>query len=1066
MSIPSSLTPLFNSGSSGGGGLQIERSIRLNSADSAYLGRTPGTAGNRTTWTWSGWVKRSAISSASTQVIFDAFSGNGGNYFLFQFTPADVIQIYLGPSVGELVTTSVYRDASAWYHFVLAYDTTQATPANRIRLYVNNVEVTTFSTATYPSQNNANNYVNSTVTHHIGTFNAIGDYFNGYLTNIHHIDGQQLTPSSFTETDATTGQLIPKTYTGSYGTNGFNLLFADNSAATASTLGKDTSPNGNNWTPNNLSTSTGGPTSVAAATGALPVFNTTDTYGTVKGTGTRTDTNSASIVLALPMDGANNGTSFGDQSAVIKGSGSAKTVTVNGNAKTSTAQSKFYGSSGLFDGTGDFLDITPTTDFALPSDFTIEAWAYNPVLGNLAIFSIGSYTTGLYFRIGEGVDSTRATVYINSSQIALSASGSVKAAQWNHFAVVRSGSAVNIYVNGVSIASGTSSYSIPAATTYVGRAVHSTGEDMNGYVQDVRVYKGVAKYTSSFNPPSSTANPTVAAANDSLVDSPTNYGTDTGVGGEVRGNYCTLNPLDAGSGVTISDGNLRITGSANVRETYGTLGVSSGKWYFEATITTASTNNDPIVSVARSTISRSSTSLGTADGWGLYLYALNTFIQKGSNNTYTNTNTTKVNDGDVIGIAFDVDAGKIWASKNGTWIDSGIPSTGSNPLFSNLSGTLMPGARAGGASGGTTTTDLNFGQRAFAYTAPSGFKALCTQNLPAPLVAKSNTVMDVVLYTGNGSAQTISGLGFSPDLVWIKSRSSGALEHNLVDTVRGTNAYLYSNSTRAEQTISTNLTAFNSDGFSLGTGGDVNTNSATFVGWAWDAGTSTVSNTAGSITSQVRANATAGFSVITWTGNATLNATIGHGLGVAPLIVIIKNRSTTTDWLVYTSLIDGTADFLKLNTTAAKANLTSNVATSSLYSLDNGSDTNGSGNSMVAYAFAPVVGYSSFGSYTGNGSADGPFVYTGFRPKWVMIKGSSFAGESWFIWDTSRNTYNQMGARLLANEALAENSDQVFGDILSNGFKLRNAWGGINTSSATYIYAAFAEMPFNYSRAR
>jgi hypothetical protein len=330
--------------------------------------------------------------------------------------------------------------------------------------------------------------------------------------------------------------------------------------------------------------------------------------------------------------------------------------------------------------------------------------------------------------------------------------------------------------------------------------------------------------------------------------------------------------------------------------------------------------------------------------------------------------------------------------------------------------------------------------------------------------------MDVVTYTGTGAALTpTSSLGFNPDWIWIKSRSAGT-DHALYDVVRGAQARLESNTTDAEVTTDGGVTAFNSAGFTLGTLAQVNTSAATYVAWCWDAGTSTVSNTAGSITNaMVRANTTAGFSVVTYTGTGA-NATVGHGLGVAPEFIIIKNRSAATNWRVYHSAL-GNTKAIFLSTTGASD--TSSVywnntsPTSTVFSVGSDDGANGNTNLMVAYCFTPVVGYSSFGSYTGNGSADGPFVYTGFKVKWLMIKRTD-STSNWFMIDASRSPYNEVNDLLYAEQSLAETVDDTNNgvDFLSNGFKLRKGVGGTNISAATLIYAAFAEMPFNYSRAR
>jgi hypothetical protein len=372
--------------------------------------------------------------------------------------------------------------------------------------------------------------------------------------------------------------------------------------------------------------------------------------------------------------------------------------------------------------------------------------------------------------------------------------------------------------------------------------------------------------------------------------------------------------------------------------------------------------------------------------------------------------------------------------------------------------------------------DCNFGQRPFAYTAPSGFKALCTANLPAPVVTKPSTVMDVKLYTGNGSTQTISGLGFSPDFLWFKARSI-AYSHALYDTVRGYTKSLVSNSTVAEGTEAGGLSAFNSDGFSLNgentVYGSTNTNGQTYVAWAWDAGSSTVTNTQGSISSQVRANASAGFSIVTYTGTRTSagNDTIGHGLNAQPALVISKDRDNATPWIAqHISL--GSDQYLQLNTTGSASNSVSVGAgslpkpTSSVFygSWLSGLNTNGA--KFVAYCFAPVAGYSSFGSYVGTGAVStGPFCYTGFRPRLIILKAAVGGTSGWIMVDTARNTYNAVDYFLQANSSGAE-STQVILDSLSNGFVIRPVGDAMNNSGVTFVWAAFAESPFQYARAR
>ena len=546
---------------------------------------------------------------------------------------------------------------------------------------------------------------------------------------------------------------------------------------------------------------------------------------------------------------------------------------------------------------------------------------------------------------------------------------------------------------------------------------------------------------------------TAGAGNDSLVDVPTNGSeVDTGSGGQVRGNYCTLNPLDKSSSVDLSNGNLTNVGTTTNVMCRSTIFVSSGKWYYEVTLATYSGN--PIFGWASSSANLASWVGNSTSSWG---YAANAMkYSNGGGSSYG----ASFGAGDVVGVAADLDAGTLVFYKNG--VSQGT-------AYSNLSGALCPAF----SSGASTTVDFNFGQRPFAYTAPSGYKALCTANLPAPVVTKPSTVMDVVLYTGTGSTLTpTSSLGFSPDLVWIKSRSA-ATDNTLYDAVRGAQARLESNTTDAEVTSDNGLTAFNSAGFTLGTLAQVNTSSATYAALCWDAGSSTVTNTQGSITSQVRANASAGFSIVTYTGNATGGATVGHGLGVAPAMFIVKSRSLSESWPVYHASL-GATKLLRLEGTGAEETVSTawnNTApTSTVFSLGSPSGfTNSNGATYVAYCFAPVAGYSSFGSYTGNGSAsgDGPFVFCNFRPRWILTKRTD-STNNWTIIDASRNSYNVSNSALFPNLSAQESTNAEYAfDILSNGFKVRGTPGdSVNVSGATYIYAAFAEFPFSYARAR
>jgi len=511
-----------------------------------------------------------------------------------------------------------------------------------------------------------------------------------------------------------------------------------------------------------------------------------------------------------------------------------------------------------------------------------------------------------------------------------------------------------------------------------------------------------------------------------------------------------------GSAVTLSNGNLSYSGSGATNSiAYSTIGMSSGKWYCEYT---QPSTLDQYVGIALDSINPNHSWLGQ----NANEYAYQRDGRKASGNVQTAYGAAWAAN-DIIGIAFDADARTITFYKNN--VSQGV-------AYSSIPAGNYYFA-CGNNPGTTLTGNMNFGQRPFSYTPPSGFVALNTFNLPDSTIKKGNSYMDATTYTGNGTSQTITNAAsFRPDLVWIKGRSYADF-HTWFDTVRGATLSLSSNLTTAEVTRTTALTAFTSTGFTVSSDTLVNFNANTLVAWQWQAGSSTVTNTSGSISSQVRANTTTGFSIVTYTGNTTNGATVGHGLGVAPKMIIVKDRSTgVNDWQVYHSSLGATQRiYLNLtnaaNTSALGWNNT--APTSTVFSLGTSTNVNGA-NNYVAYCWAEIDGFSKFGSYTGNGSTDGVFVYLGFRPKYVLIKRSSAAGDNWNIMDSSRNTFNITNLELDANsnsiEQTGTSTTMAFMDFLSNGFKMRTTSAGGNASGSTYIYAAFAENPFKNALAR
>jgi hypothetical protein len=558
---------------------------------------------------------------------------------------------------------------------------------------------------------------------------------------------------------------------------------------------------------------------------------------------------------------------------------------------------------------------------------------------------------------------------------------------------------------------------------------------------------------------------TAGATYDSMIDTPTPYDD----GGYGRGNYATLNPVDTNYG-TISDANLGVSMTATsttAKQARGTiLFPSSGKFYFEVIPTTLSGIAIILGVVKFNAPTNGGAGISPAFSAGdMYSYSSNTGIK--SDGVTTTAYGASFTTSDVIGVVVDVDSGTLTFYKNN--VSQGI-------AFSGLTlSNYYPVVHCAGQNG-TLVCNINFGQRPFAYTPPTGFKTLCTQNLPTPAIVNPAQFMAATTYAGTGATQTIANTVnnkyFQPDLVWIKGRSA-ATDHALYDSVRGATKDLVSNSTAAETTQASGLTTFGSTGFSIGSLAKLNTSAQTYVAWQWKAGDSTVTNTDGTITSQVDANPTAGFSIVSYTANDTAGATIGHGLGKAPSFIIGRKRNNTSNWQCYhTSL--GATKRIWLNTTNAAAisvlPWNNTEPTTTLITLGRTTEINdAAGEQHIIYCFAEVEGFSKFGSYTGNGSADGPFVYCGVRPEWLMIKRSDSTG-NWQIFDSQRPPYNLVDTHLRPNTNEVDDvslSTRI--DMLSNGFKIRSTSTSIaetNASGGTYIFAAFAEAPFKYALAR
>jgi len=552
--------------------------------------------------------------------------------------------------------------------------------------------------------------------------------------------------------------------------------------------------------------------------------------------------------------------------------------------------------------------------------------------------------------------------------------------------------------------------------------------------------------------------------------------TTSGTGTDVMSdtpttNWCTLNPLE--TGLTLSNGNLDYTYTSSNKSVRGTVGASSGKFRWEVKVNGNGNSFDKYAGIIKANNSADNYDKDAnevrfnADAWGVSsMYGGSTGVRPVHNNTLGTTFGWTWTAGDVLGLYLDATNGTLKANQNGgtlATVYTGLDTTATwLPLFSD-------------GSAASSTDVVNFGQRAFEYSAAeSGYLPLNTANLPEPTIKDGGKHFNTVLWSGNGATdRDITGVGFAPDLVWAKDRS-GALSHVLQDRVRGAgNTILQSNNTGSETAQGTSngyIDAFTSDGFET-TSSTANQNyyfnsgSDTYVAWNWKAGGTGSTNTAGSITSTVSANASAGFSIVTWTGNGTAGATIGHGLGVKPSMFIVKCRDLTgCNWDVYHSAY-GATKYTILNGTNSASSYSgffnNTEPTSTLITLGSDREVNQSSATYVAYCFSEVAGYSKFGSFSGG---DGVFVYLGFRPAFIMVKDSQ-ATYNWVMLDSTRNTYNQANSVIHPNLANAEsNQDSSAVDFLSNGFKVRG--GNLSGAGNTVIYAAFAELPFKYANAR
>ena len=955
-------------GASGAADFEVERSLRFNRSDEAYLEATLGNS-NLNKWTLSVWVKKPV--NGEHQAILA--SGDSSTYTMVNFGNSDRLKFtnYPGSNAGVYITTRKFTDPGAWYHIVAIWDSGNSTAGDRIRIYVNGVRETAFDQSDNPNQNQ-NSVINGNTQggsdwgngkHRVGRFSNYTDYTGCYYAEVNFVDGQAYDPSYFAETNSDTGQWIPKKPSVTYGTNGFRLNFSDNSGTTATTLGKDLSGNGNNFTLNNL------------VTGDSVKDTPTNNFATLR-------------MMGTPFS---SGASFAE-----------------GNLKLTT------GSSG--------------------SARNLNRQAFAPML--------------------------------------------VNSGKW-YAEFMQKGSTGYNFI-------GVGPYQVLISTT-ANNTRYAYLLTLNG-----EVYKRTAG----------------SETNTTHGSSASQY--------DVIGVYLNM---DASPPVVYFSKNGQwADGSGNFDESSPTSAVTLGDSFL-------------------------TTDTGKNDGFATFILS----SANGSSNAQIHANF------------------------------------GQDSTF------------AGQTTAGGNTDENGFGD--FKYAVPTGVKALCSANLPDPTILLPNKHFDTLLWTANASTQSITGLNFSPDWVWGKSRDD-SYDHEVYDTVRGPLKRLKPNATDQELTNAGNLTSFDSNGFTLGSATNMNYNSGSdIVGWNWNAGdtdgatyrvvvvsdsgnkyrfrnsanTATFAQSAvtldlaeggtyifnmddstnashpfsigtaangtvytsgityfldgvsktyseytsgfaaattrrlhitvpasapvlyywcsahsgmggqintnstlgssnfdGDIQSTVKANTTAGFSIVTYTGNGSggSSAKIGHGLGVAPKMLLVKNREAAQSWELHAFeeirmyLNDTDSDFAD-----AQFSLTS----TDIRPANNNARRNENGTDYVAYVFSEVAGYSKFGLYRGNGNADGTFIFTGFRPAFFICKATSFT-KGWRMTDSKRATFNtihkSLFPELTAAEYTATGTHEQGQDFLSNGVKLRNTNTRDNQSGSTYFFMAFAESPFKNSRAR
>jgi len=761
-----------------------------------------------------------------------------------------------------------------------------------------------------------------------------------------------------------------------------------------------------------------------------------------------------------------------------------------------------------FDGTGDYLSIPDSSDWDLGAgDFTVEGWIRASTTGEQTIFGteVDTGTAGRWaFHLGSA---NKLEFFVRGQADPLVESTAVLSiGAWYHVAAERSSGTITLYINGSVDGTVSNTTSLVAGGLVIGCwYTGGTSSLLTGYLDELRI-SDTARYDGAFTP-QTRGNPFVSDSNTKLLihsdytgglgaDSSGNYNyfTPTNLVATDKtpdtptNNFATISPLYNGN-FTYSEGNLKIDGpQGSTGVAYSTISENSGKWYFEMLY-----SGDTKWRAGIAPINQAS------DGVAANIGALiepNTWIY----NFFTGASAqdisgTTISTDDVIGVAFNMDDNEVYFYASNAQVGStsslGTPTTPWGAFFMNYStsGDADPTYRVNfgqdSSFAGVKTAQGNQDSNEkgdFYYAPPTDYLALCTDNLSAPEIALPGKNFNTVLYTGDGATTlAVTGVGFQPDMTWVKNRDA-ADNHTLVDSVRGATNYLvpnYGNEETSDQVNdATFVASLDSDGFTVGNDVVVNTNTEDYVSWNWKAGGAAVSNGDGDITASVSANTTAGFSIGTYTGNGTAVQTIGHGLSEAPNLVIVKKivkssapiYSGYNDWCVGSDKGMEFTDYLVLNSAGAETDDDSiwndTAPTSSVFTVDTNNNVNTENSVYVFYCFHSAEGYSKVGSYETNNNINGPFIYTGFKPAYLLVKNIDSV-TNWNIWDNKRDTYNIEKHMIAADINSTEYTNSPEVDFVSNGFKVRSTSGDMNnTAGETAIFLAFSSSPFKYSNAR